>query len=270
MQGFNPEQVGEVVNDIIIGMAAGYSWSDLAPFVISLRKSGYEGRIVLINAQIPHEQAFDYKVEVCVAELTEHCIVARFAIIPKIIEMFKDPGWCILVDTKDILFQSNPVEWLDRYAADSEIVVAEEMNVYHSCWGARTCAQQAFGESVYQSIKGCTVLNAGFIAGKSAAISRLSEEIHQMCQTDLRGQGVTYEQQLCDQTAMNRILRQPEWLGRTQFVKPGDRSFISEGNFPVDIREWKVCPKGAAIPFMACHQWQNNPETRGLGNLYVG
>ena len=259
--------MGDVVTDLIVGMADNYVWSDLAPFVVSLRRSGYTGRIALINARIPHEKAFEYKVEVCESELTEHCIVARFEIIPKIMAMYNDLGWCILADTKDIVFQSNPIEWLDRNTS-KEIIVAEELNVYRSCWGARNCAQQAFGEDVYQSIKDCIVLNAGFIAGKPESISRLFAEIHKMCQTDRRGSNVTYEQQLSDQTAMNIILRQSEWRGTVEMVMPGDRSFISEGNFPVDVRDGRVYPSGSSTPWMACHQYQNHSAIRNLGQMY--
>lgn len=247
---------------IVIGMAEGYDWGVLSPFVVSLRRSGYIGRLLLINAQIPPEQIAEYGIEICsypdsdllteqesgtepICEANaEHRLsAARFRLIPEIAAEY-DFDWCILVDTKDIIFQSNPVQWLDSYAAKSGIVVAEEMNVYKTCWGARVCAQQAFGEAAYQSIKDCTVLNAGFIAGKPEPITQLCKDIvpilEKMCQdclpqTDLHGDiacsNETYEQQLLllDQTAMNIILRQPEWTKTclVKMVKPGDGSFIA-------------------------------------------
>lgn len=219
------------MSDLVIGMAANYEWTDLYPFVVSLRRSGYTGKCILLtNAAIPDK----YKVQtIPLKSVGATCIVDRFRLIP--IYITGVYRYVIACDTSDIVFQSNPVKWLEAHLGKNDLCAVSEGVTFADSPGNKKNMIEAFGEETYEWMKDREVLNAGFIAGRPAAVSGLLGAIYDLCQIDKRKNvsGVKWDDMFPDQSALNilgRIVMQ---------VKESDR-FVREYNHTAPKEEFVV------------------------------
>lgn len=207
------------MNDLIIGMAANYTWDDLYPFVVSLRRSGYKGRCILINHEdqildrvglspLPHYRS--YGIEGHEEKLKNHPIVDRFRIIPELIT--GNERFVIACDTSDIVFQSDPMKWMEKHLYPQSLCVVSEGVTYEHSEGNRKNMIEAFGEEAYKWMRENEVINAGVIAGKPWAVKETCENIYEVCLKDRRSgvAGKTWDDMLPDQSALNLIVR-PWW-----------------------------------------------------------
>jgi hypothetical protein len=113
--------------EVVIGLASGYSWGQVSKFVLSLRNNGYTGDIVIgTNPNIPPDLR---------TQLDEHCVIAvavkldtsylpkmpvasrRFVLYKYWLDDlgFKQDARVLLIDVRDSIFQRSPfVDW-DKY-----------------------------------------------------------------------------------------------------------------------------------------------------------
>lgn len=266
------------MTNLIVGIATGYNWNALEPFVVSLRRH-YKGKCVLIIDERADEALYakfrEYNISTFKLEGSEeHPIVARFSVIADLIDSMPDLDYVVCVDTKDIVFQSDPVAWLEANLGDKELAVVSEGSLYQNNIGNARNAKVAFGEDVYKTLAQEEVCNAGVIAGRPHIISRLSRDIYSLCAIDLRLVEFkpTYEDMLPDQTAMNILLRQSPYDHKVLILQAED-GFVFEGVFDkVHLQQDKsfykdgtIRPKKSLKPFVIFHQyfaWQ--PEVREL------
>jgi hypothetical protein len=194
-----------VKNDLIIGMASGYTWQDLQPFVLSLEQSGYTGRCVLIfgeghkddggyapgynpGAYIArhyiHPVDIDKDKKALYAKLAEHGveahdigtfeghpIMSRHPSIADVIDAI-NPRYVLSTDTKDIVFQLDPTTWLEQHLGDKQICVVSEGITYAQNPGNAENCRAAYGEEIAESLKDEFVVNCGVLSGTAAAISQ--------------------------------------------------------------------------------------------------
>src|SRR5579859_2268872 len=134
--------------DLIIGMASGYTWADLEPFAVSLRRSGYQGRCILITGYGPSDGVNHHgEVSIEYRNLTawlskfgietynpgifiEHPSIIRGWFAAQVIDKFFVPRFVLCVDTKDVVFQTNPISRLEKNFSHKQIVVVSEMQKY--------------------------------------------------------------------------------------------------------------------------------------------
>jgi hypothetical protein len=251
-----------LATDLITGMASGYTWQTLQPFVLSLRRSGYTGRCVLIfgegrKEEVGHAPGYEpgayaakgyvhpvdaagdkealysklleYGVEAHdIGTFDEHPIMARFPVIADLIDSI-GPRYVLSVDTKDIVFQYDPTFWLEQYLGNKEVCVVSEGSTYQQSLGNAKNIRVAFGEDMYESMKDEMVLNAGVIAGLPETVSKLHRDVHELALTDLRLKEVQpgYKEMVADQTAMNILLRRDRYRDKTLFATQHD-GFVAE------------------------------------------
>lgn len=258
------------MTNLIIGIATGYNWETLEPFVVSLRRAGYKDRCILILDQSAEESLYNKLKEYDIATFTmgnleEDPIVIRFSVISKIIDtMISEVKYVICVDTKDIVFQHNPMTWLDNHLGNAKLVVVSEGSLYENNVGNKKNVISAFGKEVYEKIAKEEVCNAGVIAGYAKTVSRLALDIYKLCATDLRLKEFkpTYEDMLPDQTAMNILLRQEAYCSDVLIVSAKD-GFAFDGVFSkvhlqqdeADVIDAIAYPKGSTIPYAIFHQY---------------
>lgn len=179
------------MKDLIIGMASGYTDEQLKPFVNSLKRTGYDGDLVLIR-QNPY---------------AIHPILSRFDLIPRYITMHR---WVIAIDTSDVVFQSNPTGWLEQNAKSHELVVVSEGVTFENSEGNRKNMQEAFPQ-YWEMMKDREVFNAGVIAGKARAVVDMCERIYKLCLQDARINAapikkLEWHEMISDQSALNILL----------------------------------------------------------------
>lgn len=223
------------MSDLIIGMASGYSDEQLKPFVNSLKRTGCSGAYCLLREN----------------PLPQHPIVSRFKLIADVLEVVKN-RYVICVDTKDVVFQSNPIVWLEQYMGDHEIVVRGEGAVYRQNPGNRTNMIQAFGVETYEQISNYEVVNGGVIAGRSDAVKKLCREIYGLCLTDQRLARFTptYDDMLPDQSALNLRLRSYK-----AFITHAPDAFVFHVNDPHNFKDGVMYVPGGEIPYCMFHYW---------------
>ena len=181
------------MKDLIIGAAIGYSDDDLKPFVNSLKRTGYDGNLVLIR-QNPY---------------AVHPILSRFDLIPRYI--MRGFRYVIACDTSDIVFQSNPMTWLEKNLGKHPLCVVSEETTFARSMGNKKNMQEAFPE-FWEEMKDEEVCNAGVIAGTEQWISWICKGIYEMCLTDARVNAapikqLTWDEMISDQSALNIIIR---------------------------------------------------------------
>src|SRR5271169_1035828 len=136
--------------DLIIGMATGYNWDHLEAFVVSLRQSGYQGRCILIDGEGPHipptpwridpritrEALNRYNIEVLnFGRFEEHPMILRFKIVSDYLYGNPDFRYVMMVDTRDIIFQSDPIIWLEKNLGNRQLaIVSEGMLFKQTAW----------------------------------------------------------------------------------------------------------------------------------------
>jgi hypothetical protein len=262
-------------NDIIIGMAAGYSWRELEPFIVSLRRSGYTGRCVLlfdekevIDEQLS-EKISEYGIGIHKANLQEeHPIIARFRIMAS--WPTDDVRYMMSVDTRDIVFQSDPFAWIEKNIGNKEIMVVSEGVRYENSEGNKKNILDAFGPQKFDDMRHKWVCNAGVIAGVPETLKLLFTRIYNYSKKDLRLKSgkPTYNEMLPDQTAMNILIRWEEpWRSKTKVFTVRDGFVFGNHHYPLEfpvpvLRDGLLYLDDSQIPVPIFHQYDQNDNFR--------
>ncbi len=231
------------MTDLIIGMAAGYSDDVLYPFTNSLARSGFDGDFVLIR---------DYPVR-------WHPAVDRFDYIPCRIEA-SNYRYVIACDTADIVFQSNPMEWLEKNLGEHDLVVVSEEKTFSQCAVNGKVLMDAFPES-YELMKDAEIVNGGVIAGKGHSVAKICREIYMLCKTDQRLlSGLPkWEDHLPDQVALNRLLPSDTLIAR------GRDAFAFQYNHKHSFRDGEMFNENGvryAILHQYLYQWNDEVKRK--------
>jgi hypothetical protein len=200
------------MKDLIIGCSTNYDWSKLKYWVNSINQSGFEGDKVLILMN-------------CDAETVQKVVDSGFAVIafnqdekgnlthqsqmPVHVERFlhiynflkdRDYRYVITTDVKDVVFQKNPIQFLENRCVDSykSMVFASESLLYQDePWGNQNL-METFGNYVYQQYKDKEIYNVGVLAGRGNAIRDLAINIFVSC--------TNRPIPICDQSTFNFLI----------------------------------------------------------------
>jgi hypothetical protein len=199
-----------IVRDLIIGCSTNYDWSKLKYWVNSINKSGFEGDKVLILMNCDKDT---------VQKITE----AGFYIVgmkqdeegnlnyssnmPVHTERFlhlynflkdRDYRYVITTDVKDVVFQKNPIEFLEKNCTNKNLVFASESIKYKDePWGNQNLLE-TFGQYIYEQFKDNEIFNVGVLAGHGYAIRDLALNIFVSC--------LNKPIPICDQSTFNFMI----------------------------------------------------------------
>jgi len=199
--------------EVIIGYASGYDFDQIEPWVVSIQRTGFEGKIVVVAGRMSR---------VCIKTLeklgvlvvvqykdenensysnSSNIMVDRFELINMWLHRNRESITQVYItDVRDVVFQKRPVHKFMPW----EIVVAGENFLYKDePWSKRNMIE-SFGEQIYDRMKDHEILCAGVIAGGIDAIIDLTLQIVLVCgsaPSQLKYGGGP------DQAAMNIILR---------------------------------------------------------------
>lgn len=272
--------------DLIIGMANGYTWQDLEPFAVSLLLSGYKGRCVLLTGKGPQDEVPRYgelppartdrtlehmlsrhKIElVNVGEFSEHPSIARQFFIAEFLKIWAGKlRYVICVDTKDVVFQYDPTEWLEKNLGSKEIAVYSEGQTYGygDMVGNNKNMVEAFGEDAYKSVKGMFIANGGVFGGVAETIERLTRANFHLALTDRRRATFTpsYKDMLPDQSSLNLLIRQEPFQSATMMTWPSDGfSFGHPLTGCSQFKEGVMVNAHTQRPYAIFHQYFDKPE----------
>lgn len=280
--------------DIVIGCITNYNWDNIKTWVNSLEQSGFTGEKIMICYDISYELAgelstkgftvFGFKKNDEAGRLEYakngfNICVERFGHIAYFLSKLSNKEqyrYVISTDVKDVVFQSNPSEWLEKNLTDKELCVGSESLRYKDePWGKQNM-YLSYGPIIYEDMQDNTIYNAGTISGKFQSFIDFCQNIALACggsPAHVPGGGGP------DQAAMNILLNLKAYKDITLFTRPSsgyaaqlgttadprriekDREFLLDAE-PKFI-DGKVCTSEGK-PFTIAHQYDRIPEWKKI------
>ncbi len=271
------------MDDLVVGAIAHYSWRKIEPWVVSLERCGFTGKKVVIAhclaAEVIErliEHGFYIK---SVAHHSRMINVDRFFFLWQLLHEV-EARYVISTDTKDLVFQTNPSNWLENNLPPHRLVVGSECIAYKDePWNLQNM-RSSYGEEVRDWMKDKTVYNSGNIAGEANAVRDLCLNIYLMGYHNI----IPFT---TDQSALNVLINLSPWKGLTRLTSMVDgwvchvanvadptklttvRSFLQEPE-PVMTADGFVYPAGSNTPFCILHQYDRNPDWgRAIASRYA-
>jgi hypothetical protein len=197
-----------MAKDLIIGAFSNYDYDSIKPWIESINQTDFDGDKVLITINTSEET-------------NQQIRGAGFTVIPKksdgkmmfhmerFLHLFNylkdnkfDYRYVITTDVRDVIFQSNPIEWLEENTigfGDKTLVASSEaILIKNETWN-RENILRCFGEPFYENIKESEVLCVGTLAGTGQAICDLCGMLFQL--------SINRADWVADQAAYNFLMR---------------------------------------------------------------
>lgn len=116
-----------------------------------------------------------------------------------------DHEYAVMTDVRDVIFQTDPVEWMKNNLNEHDIICSSEGLAYQDePWGNNNLIQGY--PYVYEQFKNNLIYNVGVIGGKTKALSELSLLIYTMCKHN--------PAYLSDQSSFNILCGMPSMSSR--------------------------------------------------------
>ncbi len=206
---------------LVFGVVDRYEYSQIEPWVVSLKKSGYEGDIGLLcyninkdtleklNAQGVKLYAVNKDNNGNTYYNDNNIMVSRFCHTYQLLEK-SDYEYILFTDVRDVLFQCDPLSF-PKNETPSELMLGSENIPYRlEAWNKNNMIL-AFGEDIYGRIQDKFVNCAGVIGGRKEALLDFFCHIYLMCKNinpHIEGGGGP------DQAAMNILSNLYPWKDR--------------------------------------------------------
>jgi hypothetical protein len=179
-------------------------------------------------------------------------------------QAYPNARYLIYSDVRDVIFQRNPVEYLEEHLTGGiDYVVAEEPHITSDQWWAKRNTIRSYDARLYERVASRPAICSGVICGRFAAMTELLLALY--LQDLLRRIG--------DQASLNMLLTFKPWRDRTLILpwtapfvihaaslnKEGRPSLPWPGDAAATIRDGVVCaPDGE--PYYVVHQYDRRPE----------
>jgi len=206
---------------IIFGCITKYSPDDIRPYVESIQQSGFGGDKVMLVYDVPRE-TIDYLKSkgwnLYGADLHQHIILQRFVDAYKLLESYENET-IIWTDVKDVIFQKNPTEWIEKNMKGEILAFSECVKFKDDSWAVVNAGTSFPME--WEWLQNKTSYCAGTIVGKGYALKDLFIEIYRWSLTTAN-QG-----QLADQAAYNVLINLNHFKENVQFVNQ-EEGFVTQ------------------------------------------
>ena len=195
---------------------------DIKPYVESINQSGFNGEKLMLVYDISKE-VIEYLNDkgwvIAQGELQEHIILQRFKDVYAILQSY-ETDVIIWTDVKDVVFQKDPTDWLNKWMQKDILAFSECVKLKDDPWacinsGTSFPMEWEFG--IKEQISYC----AGTIVGKKEAIRDLFIDIYRWSKT------TSNPEQLSDQAAFNVLLRLNHYKSSVDFVEQ-ERGFVTQ------------------------------------------
>lgn len=222
------------MKDLVIGCITGYDFDKIKPWVNSLCRSGFEGTKAMICYNIDYETveelvkrdftifAFGKNDNQKRLEYKENfsIVVERFFHLWYFLKKYKGQyRYIVTTDVKDVVFQSDPIKWLENNIGDKQINVAcESIRYEDENWGNNNLLK-SFGPVIHEHNKNNLIYNAGTISGQFDTMLDFFLNIYMVCQGTsqfIEGGGGP------DQAALNILLNMKPYKDITNFAMSED------------------------------------------------
>lgn len=277
------------MKDVLIAAITNYTFDKIKHFVNSIERSGFSGHKVMIVYNVPsstveelkkrewnvigfnldeNSKSYTYKENfriMCDRQIHYHQAIEQLN------DEFGDLRYVMAIDPKDVIFQYNPSEWLEKNMGDKKINVGCESLAYKDeQWGKNNLIE-SFGDYIYERCKDNLIFNCGTMAGDWKAMSELFLNIYLLCMGS--------PNQTPDQAALNTLLSFDVYKNITRFTMSED-AWACQAGTTVDIKvvsinkqnlvepqpylDVDVVKTSKGIPFALVHQYDRIPEWKSV------
>lgn len=215
-----------MAKSLIIGGASNYGWNELKYLVNSIKKTGFDGDICLVATNITKETIErlvkeGVKLSLYGQEQPDGSYKAQsngmphverfFYIWNTLSELQNEYEYVIAIDTRDVVFQTNPVYWLDeKLSLGKKLVVSSEGLKYRDePWGNNNL-RETFGPYFHNRLKDNTIYNVGTIAGFAKEVTDLMLLIFQF--------SINRPIPIVDQAVFNFLIQQEPFKSNILFT----------------------------------------------------
>jgi hypothetical protein len=213
------------MKDLIVGCSTNYDWSKLKYWINSINQSGFEGDKVLILMNCDKDTvqkvtdagfsiiAFNQDKDgnlIYQSQLMVH--VERFIHIYKLLKD-NDYRYVITTDVRDVIFQKNPVQWLEENLPEGHedlVFSSESMKYKDEPWG-RENITQCYGQGIYEDFKNNTIFNVGVLAGRGHAMRDLTLQLFLNC--------INRPISIVDQAVFNVMISRHPYVKTSMYMK---------------------------------------------------
>ena len=216
-----------MAKDLIIGGASNYKYDDVKYWINSIKKSGFDGDIVLVVTNIvlaELEKIAEKGVQILAygqkdndgnytsnSQMPPH--VERFFHIWNFLNTTKEEyEFVVTTDVRDVVFQRNPMTFLRGDTFNGFIAAGEGLAYKDEPWGNNNYLQ-AFGPFFHNIIKDKEIYNVGVMAGEMSLVRDMMLMILQL--------SVNRPITIVDQAVYNFILNTDVFKNRTEFFGNG-------------------------------------------------
>ena len=215
------------MKDLIIGASTGYTWDTLKYWVNSINQSGFEGDKVLVLMNCDRETTM----KVANAGFTiigfeqdaQGNLVYKHEGIPVHVERFihiyehlcrTDYRYVITTDVKDVIFQKNPIKFIEENIGNKNLMFASESIRYkNEAWGNQNLLE-TYGQYIYEKFKDKEIYNVGVLAGTGSAMRDLCINIFTAA--------INRPIPICDQSTFNFMISQHPYIDTSKYMKSED------------------------------------------------
>jgi hypothetical protein len=216
------------MKDCIVGCSTNYDWPKLKYWINSINQSGFEGDKVLILMNCDRDTvqkvtdagfsiiAFNQDNQgnlVHQSQLMVH--VERFIHIYKLLKD-NDYRYVITTDVKDVIFQKNPVQWLEENLPEGHedlVFSSESIKYKDEPWGRQNITE-CYGQGIYEDFKNNTIFNVGVLAGRGHAMRDLTLQLFLNC--------INRPIPIVDQAVFNVMISRHPYLKSSMYTKSED------------------------------------------------
>lgn len=204
--------------NLVIGLAAQYSYKDLAPFVESLRRTGYEGDVVWFVSEIDNNalQQLERQGVMCIPYRQEHPFFAADTGLPIHIptELAQKPlspnslryvfyraflklhpnryRWVLHSDTRDVIFQRDPFAYYDKpglYCFMEDLACRIKDNKHNSYWIRFGFGEEMAAKMAHEPIV-CSGVTLGSVQEFEAYLDKMVQYVVKLPNTGGLDQGI--------------------------------------------------------------------------------
>jgi hypothetical protein len=205
--------------DLIIGAFTNYNYNQIKPWVESIDDSGFKGDKAMVVGNASQETIGELIkrdfIIIKMHEIKAPIHVARFLSIYDFLKTtWSKYRYIVTTDVKDVIFQYDPMTWLEKNLGDKKLVAGSEgMKYKDEPWGNENL-MQAYGPYVHDQFKENEIYNVGTIGGVSEYVKDLVFNI--------LFNAINRPIPICDQAVYNVLIQTQPYKDVTLFAKQLD------------------------------------------------
>lgn len=255
------------MKDVIISAIAGYTPDKIKTYIESINNCGFTGEKIMICYNVPNETT-EYLTQngwlIAVSELFGHPHMNRLIDIYALLKQLnRDYRFVITTDVRDVVFQTNPSEYLEKELKKQIIVSSENVLYRDEPWGKKNILE-GYNELLWERYESEHTCNVGVLAGYQKDMLELLLLNYLVSQA-----GNT--QHFTDQSSFNFVIHNELIKDKIQMVGLESNWALQIGtltnpkligNYQLDIRD-NIIYNGET-PFVVIHQYDRNELTKNL------